>query len=200
MKTGEFSLIHSNPRIISHLIRMIPDISDYHNVSDIIMLFFAILTVDVSVLFLIRYFPNIFGQALNDWYSNFQLNAILSDVLIILLVFIVARYIYTEWIKPMYGWNPALFIGLLVLLQVIHDVLFYLCVILPIPVGKNAIIDLFKRYSRGGPVIIGGDSLLMIASALVAFYYKSQPDHIVAATGALVAYHAIYILNTKPSQ
>jgi hypothetical protein len=155
--------------------------------------------VDVTVLFLIRYFPNIFGQALNDWYSNFQFTAILSDVLIILLGFIIARYIYTIYIKPTYGWNPWIFLGLLVLIQVVHDILFYLCVILPIPIGKNAIIDLFKQYSRGGPKIILGDALLMIASAFVAFYYKAQPMHIVVASAALVTYHATYIVYTKPT-
>jgi len=39
---------------------MVPDISDYKNISDVYLLFFAILTVDVFVMFLARYFPEIF--------------------------------------------------------------------------------------------------------------------------------------------
>jgi len=178
---------------------MFADISNYENITDNFILFFAILTVDVIVLFLIRYFPNIFGQALNDWYSQFKFTAILSDVLIILLGFIIARYIYTIYIKPTYGWNPWIFLALLVLIQVVHDLLFYLFIILPIPIGKNAVIDLFKQYSRAGPKIIFGDALLMIASAFVAFYYKAQPLHIVVASAALVTYNATYIMYTKPS-
>ena len=119
---------------------MFADISNYENITDNFILFFAILTVDVIVLFLIRYFPNIFGQVLNDWYSQFKFTAILSDVLIILLGFIIARYIYTIYIKPTYGWNPWIFLALLVLIQVVHDLLFYLFIILPIPIGKNAVI------------------------------------------------------------
>ena len=179
--------------------RMIPDISDYTNINDVFLIFFAILIVDVFVLFLVRYFPNFFGQALNDWYTNFKFTAILSDILIILIGFLIARYIYTTWIKPSYGWNPLLFLALLVGIQIVHDILFYIAIILPIPIGRNEVIDLFKKYSKAGPKIIGGDAVLMIMSALVAFYYKSEPVHVVVTASILALYNATYILYTKPA-
>ena len=176
----------------------IPDISDYYNNYDILLLIFAIFFVDVFVLFLVRYFPDFFGKTLNDWYTDFKFTAILSDVLIILLGFIIARYVYTRWIKPRYGWNPLIFLALLIGVQVVHDILFYLAIILPIPVGHNQVIDLFKKYSRAGPKIIAGDAVLMLASALVAFYYKSQPSHVAVTASVLALYNATYILYTKP--
>jgi hypothetical protein len=110
----------------------------------------------------------------------------------------LARYIYTTWIKPKYGWNPLYFIGLLVVLQIIHDILFYLVVILPIPIGHNEIIDLFKKYSlKDGPKIIGGDSLLMILSALIAMYYKTQSLPNLVTYGTIGIYSLTYILHTK---
>jgi hypothetical protein len=177
----------------------IPDISDYYNNYDILLLLFAIFFVDVVVVFLVRYFPVFFGKTLNDWYNNFGFTAILSDILIILLGFIIARYIYTTWIKPTYGWNPLIFLALLVAIQVVHDILFYIAIILPIPIGHNEVIDLFKKYSRAGPKIIGGDALLMLASALVAFYYKSQPSHVAVTASVFALYNATYILYTKPT-
>ena len=177
----------------------IPDISDYYNNSDILLLLFAIFFVDVFVLFLVRYFPVFFGKALNDWYTDFKFTAILSDVLIILLGFVIARYVYTTWIKPRYGWHPLLFLALLVGIQVVHDILFYLAIILPIPIGHNEVIDLFKKYSRAGPKIIVGDAVLMVASALVAFYYKSQPSHVAVTASIFALYNATYILYTKPT-
>ena len=176
---------------------MVPDISDYKNNNDLIVLFFAILTVDVIVLFLTRYFPNILGETLNEWYDRFGLNAVLSDVLIILIGFIIARYVYTTYFKKAYGWNPTLFVGLVVLIQAIHDVLFYVGVIKPIPFGHNQMIDVFKKYSNAGAKIIVGDAGLMIASALVAFFYKSQPQHVFASSSVLVSYALPYILYTK---
>jgi hypothetical protein len=106
--------------------------------------------------------------------------------------------VYTTWIKPSYGWNPLIFLALLVGIQLVHDILFYIAVILPIPVGHNQVIDLFKKYSRAGPKIIGGDALLMLGSALVAFYYKSEPTHVAVTASVFALYNATYILYTKP--
>jgi hypothetical protein len=175
---------------------MFPDLSNYKNGNDLIIIFFAILTVDVVVIFLTRYFPEIFGTTLNLWYDRFGLNAVLSDVTIILLGFVIARYLYTWFIKPKYEWNPILFMGLLVVTQVIHDVLFYFGVIAPIPQGHNQMMDIFKRYSEAGSIIIGGDAVLMIASALVAFGYQSLPAHVTTGLSILVSYALPYILYT----
>lgn len=173
------------------------DLSNYQNHSDLILLFFAILTVDVAVLFLTRYFPQILGTTLNRWYDRFGLNAVLSDVLIILLGFVIARYVYSWYIKPKMGWNPALFMGLLVVIQVIHDLLFYVGVIKPLPVGHNQMIDVFKQYSNAGWKILVGDAGLMVGSALVAFLLKAFPTHAVAGWSILVSYALPYILYTK---
>ena len=177
----------------------VPDISAYSNVWDIPLLFFAILTVDVCVLFLTRYFPGFFGTPLNNWYTKFGLSAVLSDVLVILIGFLIARYIYTIWFKPTMGWNPAAFVGLLVLVQLIHDIFFYLGIILSLPKGHNEMIDVFKAYAESaGAKILAGDAGLMVASAAVAFAYKAIPVHAMAAVSIVVSYALTYILYTPP--
>lgn len=174
-------------------------LGDYKQVGVIPLLFFAILTVDVAVLFLTRYFPQFFGKPLNDWYTKFGLSAVLSDVLVILIGFLIARYLYTWYVAPTHGWSPLLFGALLVAVQAVHDFLFYIGVILPLPKGHNAMIDVFKAYAAsGGAKIIGGDALLMLGSFGVASWYMSQPSHVVVAAGALVSYALTYILYTPP--
>ena len=173
-------------------------ISDPTSVSSLIRIFFAILTVDTTVLFLTRYFPNIFGKPLNDWYTRFRLVAVLSDVLIILIGFIIAQYLYTFVVQPMFGSSIFLFLTTLVIVQAIHDAIFYLFVIKPLPKGHNEVIDLFKEYSKAGSIIIAGDSLLMLGSAAIAILFETQPNHIVAATSVFVTYVLTYILYTKP--
>ena len=172
----------------------LPDISDYKNIADLPILFFAILTVDVVVLFLTRYFPQYLGKSLNNWYNKFGLSAVLADVLIILIGFVIARYIYTIYIKPNYGWNPLIFMTLVIIIQAIHDILFFLGIINILPRGHNEMIDVFKDYSEAGTKIIVGDSALMIGSGLFAFFYKSQPTHIFASLSILVSYALPYIL------
>jgi len=177
----------------------IPDISNYNNSSDLYILTIAILAVDVFVIFLTRYYPEYLGKDLNEWYDKFTLNAVISDVLIILIGFLIARYIYTIFVGPSQGWNPLLFIALLVIIQAIHDAIFYVAVINPIPEKHNAMIDVFKSYAKNaGQLILGGDALLMVGSAAVALFLKSQQQHVIVSFGVLVAYALPYILYTKP--
>jgi hypothetical protein len=174
------------------------DISDYYEVSDWVFLGIAVLLVDVLVLFLIRFFPDVFGKAINIWYNRFKLSAVISDVFIILLGFGIARYIYTEYIYPKYDWNPIYFTGLSVVVQVIHDILFYFGVIKPITPGHNAMMDVFKTYSEsGGAKVIAADSAMMIASSFFSMALKAAPAHITAFIGLLTFYVVPYILETR---
>ena len=89
------------------------------------------------------------------------------------------------------------FVGTLVGVQVIHDLLFYFGIISQIPRGHNAMIDVFKDYSAAGPKILAGDAVMMIVSAGIAMLLKAQPTHLVASVGALTTYAVPYILYTK---
>jgi len=178
----------------------LPDIGNYKMVYDLLYILVAVLIVEVAVIFLVRYSPELFGATLNKWYDIFGLNAVLMDVGIIFVGFLVARYIYTGYIKEKFAdgkWCPYKFVGTLVGVQVVHDLLFYYGIINQVPRGHNSVIDTFKDYSSGGPKIIAGDAVMMVASAGIAMLLKSQPAHIVASVGSLFAYAIPYILYTK---
>jgi hypothetical protein len=173
------------------------DISNFREVSDLAYIFFGILTVDVLVLFLTRYYK-VGGKYLNEWYDKFDLLAVLADVMIILIGFIIARYLYTIYFYEKFGWSPIYFMVLLVAVQLIHDVLFYYAVIKPIPEGHNQMMDTFKRYAEDlGGKVLGGDALLMIFSALFAMIYKSISVDKFYTINALVVYALPYILFTR---
>lgn len=175
------------------------DISNYKNVSDLWYIFIAVLAIDVFVIFLTRFYPEVFGRSLNRWYDLFGLNAVLADVLIIVLGFFIARYIYTWWVAPKVGgWNQWIFTGVLVATQLVHDVLFYIGVINTVPKGHNLMMDVFKDYAAsGGAKILVGDALMMAGSGFLAMTLKTWPTHIVAGFGTLVAYALPYILYTR---
>jgi hypothetical protein len=177
------------------------DISNYKNVSDLSYILLAVLAVDVIVIFLVRFFPDVFGSSLNRWYDLFGLSAVIADVLIIVIGFVIARYIYTLWVKNKFAegkWSPAYFTGTLVLTQLLHDILFYYGVITQVPRGHNTMIDVFKDYSSGGPKILAGDAAMMVGSSVIAIALKGMSPHLVASFGLLVAYALPYILYTKP--
>jgi hypothetical protein len=174
------------------------DISNYSNMKDLIFIVLAVLVVDVAVIFLTRMFPEVLGQNLNRWYDLFGLNAVIADVVIIVIGFIITRYIYTGYIKEKFAegkWNPLIFTGSLVGVQLIHDLAFYYGVITQVPRGANTMMDVFKDYAAsGGGKILFGDALMMIASAGLAIVFKTQPAHIVASIGALTSYLLPYFL------
>jgi hypothetical protein len=176
------------------------DIGNYKQVSDLVYIIIAVLVVEVAIIFLVRYSPEMFGQVLNRWYDKFGFSAVVIDIGIVIIGFMLTRYVYSEYIKQKYAkgkWDVVKFLGTLVGITAIHDLLFYYGIINQVPRGHNSIIDTFKDYSAAGPKIIAGDSIIMVLSAGIAMLLKSQPSHILASIGTLAVYTIPYILQTK---
>ena len=175
----------------------LPDISNFRDVSDLSYIFFGTLSIDVIVLFLTRFYK-IGGKSLNDWYDQFNVLAVLADVMVIVIGFIITRYLYTAFFFEKFGWNPIYFIMLLVIIQVLHDMIFYAGVIRNVPLGNNEMIDVFKKYAEElGGIVILGDSLLVIFSAITAMLYKLVPLHVFVSVSCIIVYALPYILFTR---
>ncbi len=146
--------------------------------------------VDFAVIVLSKFFP--LTKALGTWYSKFGLVAIGSDILIIVLGIALAMLIA----PGISGWN---LVGLSVLIQIVHDVLFYFIVILGVPAGQNAIIDLFKSYaSEGSWKIILADAGMVAGSVFLMEYLENNlSSDMTAFLGILAVYSLLYILYTK---
>jgi hypothetical protein len=178
------------------------DISNYNRISDFVYIFIAVLVVDVVIIVLTRYFPDIFGTNLNRWYDLFGLNAVIADVLIIVIGFVIGRYVYTSYVKEKFvdgEWSPVWFTGTLIVVQLIHDLMFYFGVVKQLPPGMNSMIDLLKKYGEsGGAKILLGDAAMMTASSFLAMTLKASAGHIVSTIGLVALYVLPYILYTKP--
>lgn len=171
------------------------DLSDYQYFPQILV---AVLIVDLVVIFLVRYFPRFWGSTINIWYDKFGLSAVISDVLIIVLGFFLAQFVYRNYVKPRIGWNPMVFAAVLVGVQVLHDLLFYFGVIRPIPKGHNAMMDVFKVYAeRGGSKVVAADAAMMLGSFGIASLLTSAAPAATPFAGVLAAYAVPYILTTQ---
>lgn len=165
-----------------------------NSVSDIVKLFFAVLSLDTSVLFLNRHI-DVGGKSLNKWYDRFGLVAVLSDVTIIMIGFLIANFAY-PFIFGTY--SIFLFLALVVVVQAIHDTLFYFFVIKPFPKGENQLMDVFKEYAaENGSKIILGDAGLMLGSAAFMELYKRLSPLNASALGVFTVYCLTYILYTR---
>lgn len=171
------------------------DLSDYRYFPQILV---AVLIVDLIVIFLVRFFPGFWGSTINVWYDRFGLSAVISDVLVIVLGFMLAQYIYRRYLASTYGWNPAIFAVLLIGIQIVHDLLFYVGVIRPIPTGHNAMMDVFKTYAaRGGAKVIAADAAMMLGSFVIAGLLGKAGTAATQFSGVLAAYAVPYILTTR---
>lgn len=149
----------------------------------------AVVWVDFFTMALSKVFS--MTKSLDVWYQQFGIVAVLSDCLVIVLGILLAQFI-----SP-----TASATGLAVtsvIIQIIHDYLFYIGVILPIPKGHNAMIDLFKRYSAEGSYqIILADSAMIASTVFLGDYLTQYSDKIVSFVGLLGAYALTYILYTR---
>ena len=153
-------------------------------------LFTATAWVDFAVIVLSKFFP--LTKALGTWYRDFGVVAVGSDILIIVLGIALAQLI----VPGISGWN---LVGLSVLIQVIHDILFYILVILGVPEGQNKIIDLFKKYAAEGSwKIILADSAMVASSVLLMEWLDNNySDSQIGFVGLLAVYSLLYIIYTK---
>ena len=146
------------------------DIHNFTTTSDYLpILNGAIITDLLVILLLIGGF--IKSNVLKKWYRDLSLSAVIADVLIIVIGIIIARFLYPHIFSK---YSLLKFIALAVLIQVIHDILFYFfCT--SIKRGKSRILDIFKDYGKEkGVGAIVADSLMMIVSILLASYLKGK--------------------------
>lgn len=148
---------------------MFNNISNFHNTNDYLPIVNGCINADLIIIFL-SYHGIFKSRLLKKWYKKYQLSAVIADVLILVIGIILARFFYKYFFSSFSIWK---FTGLAVIIQIIHDILFYLFFI-SVPKGYNAMLDFFKEYAiEVGVGAILGDSFMMIISCLLSSYFAS---------------------------
>jgi uncharacterized protein YacL len=145
------------------------DISKFNNINDYLPILNGCILVDLIVILLT--FNNIINSKyLKKWYINFNLSAVIADVLILVIGIIIARFSYNIFFNK---FNILYFTILAVFIQIIHDILFYI-VFTSIPIGNNYMLDFFKLYAKEVSVgAILGDSAMMVGACLFSSYFST---------------------------
>jgi hypothetical protein len=170
---------------------MFKDISHFNNINDYLPIITAIIIVDI--IGIVLSYSNMLGKYLRIWYQQFLLSAVLADVLVIFLVVIIARAIYYYVFDTFSIIN---FIIVMLVIQIIHDILFYLMINI-IPKGANKMIDLFKDYAdEVSYKAIIGDSIMIIATGLIASYLANFDANINIIILTVFVYLLQYIIHT----
>jgi len=165
---------------------MFKNIAGFNNINDYLPLFNAVLITDLFVIFLLNT-RVIKSQVLRQWYTKYNLSAVIADVLIILIGLIITRAIYYYVFS---SFSIIKFIILAVIIQIIHDILFYV-IFSNIPRGVSKMIDTFKDYANDVSYkAILADSGMMIMSCLIASYLANKNTN----TNIIVLISFLYLL------
>ena len=165
---------------------MFKNIADFNNINDYLPLFNSVLITDLFVILLLN-MRVIKSQVLRQWYSQYNLSAVIADVLIILIGLIITRAIYYYVFD---SFSIVKFIILSVIVQITHDILFYVF-FSNIPRGVNKMIDTFKDYANEVSYkAILADSGMMIMSCLISSYLVNKNTN----TNIIVLISFLYLL------
>ena len=172
------------------------DIGDYRNIDD----FYGIVSASLFTLTLsltATRIGNLGGLSLNTYFDIFGIEGVLANTALITLIFQLARYFYTIlYAKADKSWSPFVFICALVVIQILHDMLFYYGIINLLPSGKNDMIDVLKQYAKENSTpAIGGHSALIIITALVAMIINDMDNISKFVLFGVILYSLPYILS-----
>ena len=165
---------------------MFKNIANFNNINDYLPLFNAVLITDLFVILLLNA-KVIKSQVLKQWYSQYNLSAVIADVLIILIGLIITRAIYYYIFET---FSILKFVILAVIVQIVHDILFYVF-FTNIPRGVNKMLDTFKDYAKDVSYkAILADSGMMIMSCLIGSYLANKNTN----TNIIVLISFVYLL------
>ena len=162
------------------------NISDFNNINDYLPLFNAVLITELIVILLLN-IKIIKSETFRAWYSEYNLSAVIADVLIILIGLIITRAIYYYIFDK---FSLLKFISIAVIIQIIHDVLFYI-IIKNVPIGVNRMFDTFKNYAKDVSYkAIFANSGMIVSSCLIASYLVNKNTN----TNIIVMIVSLYLL------
>lgn len=147
---------------------MFKDISNFNKISDYLPILNGSILADILII-LGLYYTNLYpSKYLKKWYETYRLSAVVADVLILVIGKIIVRSIYNKFFKE---FSILKFIFLILIIQIIHDILFYF-LFTTIPRGYNKMIDLFKDYAKevSYGAIIGDSSMIIISTLLSSIF------------------------------
>ncbi len=169
---------------------MFTNIANFSNTKDYLPLLNGVLITDLFVILSLN-MKYINSVVLKKWYGDYNLSAVIADVLIILIGLIIVRAIYYYIFDT---FSIVNFVILAVIVQVIHDVLFYLF-FKNVPRGMNRMLDTFKDYANEMSYkAILADSGMMILASLIASYLAGKSLNVNIITLILFLYLLPYFL------
>ena len=169
------------------------NISQFTKLSDYLPIFTGTLIADLIIIFVFSY-TMFKSNMLMVWYEKYGLSAVIADVFIIVIGFMLARFFYPRFFS---SWNFWKFAGLLIAIQITHDLLFALF-FTSIPRKTNFMLDVFKDYAKEHSfAAIVGDTVVTFLAVLIASFLAGKSLHTQIISLITSMYLLPYLLYAK---
>ena len=131
------------------------------------------------------------SKSLKQWYNLYGLAAVMADVLSLVIGVLIAATLYPLLFSK---YNVVYFIGLAVLVQFVHDILFALF-FQGVPRGKSRILDTFKDYAKeNGYTILLADAAMIVSTILISTFLQGYSHSVNNAVLVVLLYLVPYFL------
>ena len=175
-------------------------------IKDLTFLHFLTASVIVEVLVLIyfRFTGKAYSSiSINRWYNNLGWSAVVLDILSFLGGFYIAKFMYEYLVKEKYintDHELYKYLGLVLLVQISHDFLFYFFVIQPFPKNNNKVMDEFKYYAERAKTnaVIGDSIMYLIGTPLLYLFIQKNNINTNTFISILCFYLIGYLIYQKP--
>ena len=164
----------------------------------------ASLVVEILVLLYFRFTDKPYSSiSINRWYDNLGWSAVILDILSFLGGFYIAKFIYEYLVTNKYIDTKNEFmkyLGLVLLVQITHDSLFYFFVIKPYPKNTNKVMDEFKYYAEKAKTnaIIGDSIMYLIGTPLLYLFIQKNNINTNTFISICCFYLIGYLIYQKP--
>lgn len=169
------------------------DISHFDKTTDFLPIFLAVLVTDM--LFLSMMIAGVFySSKLAKWYHLFGIGAVMADIFILFIGILIARMLYPYFFSK---FNLFYFLGVALLVQIIHDTLFGLAM-MSIPLNQNQVVDVFKEYIQevnSGAIV--ADSFMMTSSVILSSLFASWKSNYLLSFLIVILYIVPFLLYQK---
>ena len=173
------------------------NIGDYKELADLTYVA-AASVVGLDAVLALNKFGGVGGTTLNSFFDTLGLEAVTVILALVVVLFEVSRfaysYLYTSGGK---AWSPLVFVAILLGVQMVHDLIFYVGVVSNVPSGQNQVIDFLKRYGKeNGTRALGASATFMILVAALAMLYKEFSPVLLFSIVGVAVYALPYLMNT----
>lgn len=174
------------------------NISDGKSADNFIAVLAAVIFFEGMLLSLYRLFPDYWQPLINNVYNQYNLIAVIVDILVILISAGVTQQVYSYFIGNS-TWNIYYFIGIFIIWQIVRLIGFYIVMHTILKQGANGLLDFqVDYYSKYTARSLFGDLFVAISIPIIASLFRSFDKYFLIDICLMGFYGICFIIITAP--